>query len=38
MGWVEDNYVNLIDKIECKYKDRNSYFKLALDYEKPELF
>ena len=26
-----DNSVNLIDNIECKYKDCNSYFKLALD-------
>ena len=33
-GWVEENSVNLIDNIECKYKDWNSYFKLALDDEK----
>ena len=37
-GWVEDNYVNLIDNIECKYKDWNSYFKFALDDEKHYLF
>ena len=37
-GWVEDNYVNLIDDIERKYKDRNSYFKLTLNNEKHEVF
>ena len=30
---MEDNSVNLIDNIECKFKDWNSYFKLALDDE-----
>ena len=33
-GWVEENSVNLIDNIECKYKEWNSYFKLELDDEK----
>ena len=36
---MKDNSVNLIDNtIECKYKDRNSYFKLALNDEKHYLF
>ena len=33
-GRVKDNSVNLIDNIECKYKDWNTYFKLALDDQK----
>ena len=36
-GWVEENSVNSIDYIESKYKDWNSYFKLALDDEKWEV-
>ena len=32
-GGVEDNSVNIIDNIECKYKNWNSYFMLALGDE-----
>ena len=28
---MRDNCVNLISNIKCKYKEWNSYFKLALD-------
>ena len=31
LGWLDDNLVYLIDNIECKYKDWNAYFKLALE-------
>ena len=35
---MEENSVNLIDSIECKYKDLISYFKLAPDDEKNSYF
>ena len=35
---MQDSSVNLIDNIECKYKDWKSYSKVALDAEKHELF
>ena len=31
---MEDNLADLIDNINCKYKDWNSYFKLKLNDEK----
>ena len=37
MGLVGKKSVNLIDNMEYKYKDWNSYFKLTLDDEKHKL-
>ena len=32
-GWMEDNEVNMIDNIDCKYKEMKLILKLALNDE-----